>query len=374
MRRLAFVPICLIAAFTFTAVVAGSASAAFPEYRTCLKASPKNTGQYSDKACATLESKGAGKYELGAWNASKKLTFKGNSGSTRFNAVDTLDTTTGPGEVLSTTTCAKSKTEGELAGPKTSTWKTKYTKCEAAGVKCNTPGQKAGIIVTEQLTGTLVNLNTEEGPGRRVGVRIVGAGLESVIAPYECPPATARVELKGELLAELTGDINRTSKTSGLVAKAGPLGLQSDLYEEEAFSEVVAKGRLGTTVINNEHGITMEECMEIYEGDGYSTIVAEHLCKAQRACVETLLGQGFLIADAEIICADHVPPTEEEECIFVKEHQGFTQRVAEAICATLSEPETTFVEIENKFTTSVSPGTVETDITLTSTPIGVRAN
>ena len=57
----------------------------------------------------------------------------------------------------------------------------------------------------------------------------------------------------GEYLAELTGDINSASRPTSVIASKGSLGLQSPMYEEEAFSEAQGKEVL-------EWDYQLEEC------------------------------------------------------------------------------------------------------------------
>ncbi len=151
MKRFKIVGLCLIAVFALTAVFAGSASAAAPEYFTCLKATTKNKGNYSDKECFTpatatpeVKESGTGKYERGAWNAGKKTTFKGKGKNPKNNNVNPLGEcikpseaekaekekelgkevpcetySQGKGKIEGTTECKTEKLEGEITGPKT---------------------------------------------------------------------------------------------------------------------------------------------------------------------------------------------------------------------------------------------------------------
>jgi hypothetical protein len=64
MKRIRIVGLCLIAVFALSAVASSAASAAPPEFFTCVKAVPKNTGNYTEKECFTKASPaGTGKYE-----------------------------------------------------------------------------------------------------------------------------------------------------------------------------------------------------------------------------------------------------------------------------------------------------------------------
>ena len=103
------------------------------------------------------------------------------------------------------------------------------------------------MIVTEQLEGTLVYLSADHS---RVGMRVRGLGPGGRIAWYTC--FGIAVEVFGELLLERSGDINTTGAFE-ISANGGPLALQSDLYEEEAFSEETGKAGL-------EWEVALREC------------------------------------------------------------------------------------------------------------------
>ena len=92
MKRFTIVGICLVAVLALSAMVAGSASAAFPEYKTCIKAAVKNTGNYSEKTCSTASKvAGTGKYERAEWDKGKKTSTKGkNVGTPKNNIVNPL--------------------------------------------------------------------------------------------------------------------------------------------------------------------------------------------------------------------------------------------------------------------------------------------
>jgi hypothetical protein len=271
MQRIRTVGLCLVAIVAMSMLVAANASAEGPEYRTCIKANPKNTGHYSDKACSAEEPQGKGTYERGAWNQGKGAAFKGkNSGTARNTIVNPITGEGSPGKIEATTECANEKLLGQVTGPKTSTWKTTFLRCKGNGTPCNTSGQKPGTILTDQLESTLVNL--EKGPTpKRVGMRVKGEGPGGRLAQYECPELKTTIEVFGEVLAEVKGNLEVASKSTEIVAKEGPLALQSDLYEEEAQSEATGKGYF-------EWGIAFEACVKQEAEKGKSVAEAEAAC------------------------------------------------------------------------------------------------
>jgi hypothetical protein len=269
MKRFKVLGLCLAAVFALSAIIAGSAAAAPPEYKVCIKAAVKNTGNYSEKTCAdSSKVAGTGKYERAEWNKGKKVAFKGkNVGTPKNIIVNPLDT---PAKTEGTTECTKEKPEGEVTGPKTTKWTTHYKKCKGNGVPCNTKGAGKEEIVTDGLESTLASL--DKGPGhKRVGIKVKGLGPGGRLAEYECPETKITVEVFGEVLAEVKGNLNSAAKAQEVAVKGGPLNLQSDLYEEEAFSEEAGKKFF-------EWGFAFEACVAEEIGKGHSQAEAEGIC------------------------------------------------------------------------------------------------
>jgi len=248
MKRFKVMGLCLVAAFALSAVLVSSASAKL-EYKTCIKALVKNTGNYSEKTCSDASKvAGTGKYERAEWNAGKKVTFKAkNIGSPHNNIVNPFgEKKGGPSEaakIEGTTTCAKEKVAGEGTGPTSTTWKTEYKKCEALETKCNTLGQKEGTIITDQLVSVLVNLDaTKTSPGILVkGLGPETPGLGKRLAQYECLNKGLNVEVFGAALAKVSGNLNSAAKATTITVEEGPLKLQSNLYLEGSKTEEQGK-------------------------------------------------------------------------------------------------------------------------------------
>ncbi len=232
------------------------ASAAAPEFKVCGKAAKvagKYTGTYTDKACtkeATEEERTEGKdnrYERLPWTAAKKKSFKGKIGATLLSLVEPQGTGSGgpgePGQTRPAISCRKGRAAGSVTGPREEVFKLEWQQCTQSGLEtsgpgaCETLGGK-GAIVTEELEGRLVYLSADHS---RVGMRVRGLGPGGRIAWYTC--FGLAVEVFGELLLERRGDIDTTG-TFETSASEGPLALQSNLYEEEAFSEETGKAAL----------------------------------------------------------------------------------------------------------------------------------
>lgn len=236
MRRIRVMAPCLVAVCALAAIVASSASAA-PEYFICAKT--KGAGKYEDKACSTLASPGPGNYERVVWTHAKKKSFKAkNEGTLLANSVNPFGKNLKAGEPGQTLpgpwTCEREKAVGEVTGPRTTTWKTTYSKCRAMGTKCNSAGQKEGTIVTDQLESELVWLDKAQ---TKVGIKIKGLGPGGRLEQFECQNKATHVSVYGEVLAEVQGDNGVASKSVKNVVSEGPLHLQGvgGTYVEEAF-------------------------------------------------------------------------------------------------------------------------------------------
>jgi hypothetical protein len=246
MKRTKILGLCLVAVFAMSALVAASASAGTPpEFKVCGKATKVGklyVGKYTEKTCAK-EASGAeikegkkNKYERLEYKLAKKLGFKAkNKGNPHNNIVNPLDE---PGKIEGTTECTKEAVVGTVTGPKTETWKTIYTHCEAEKAPCNTKGAKTGEIKTEELEATLVFLNKAK---TEPGLRVKGKGKEGELAQYECDSGGLDVNVYGEVLAKVKGNTNTANKKTTTEVKEGPLAMQSNLFLEESNTEAEGK-------------------------------------------------------------------------------------------------------------------------------------
>jgi hypothetical protein len=220
MRRIKMMGLCLVAVLALAAVAVSSASAALPEYKTCVKA-PKvgkttPTGEFSDKNCSVAAA--GGKYQLGSWSEAKKQGFKGKNGvSTLDSYIPENEATpwTG-GTVVGVVQCKSGKSAGEITGPKTSTVTVEFKTCSSEGKKCTSSGQKAGTIKTALLKATLGNISGG-----------VGSDVESVSggpsAEFDCEGL--KIVTNGSVIGVNSGNVNKFSKegvqTFAVNAKGG---------------------------------------------------------------------------------------------------------------------------------------------------------
>jgi hypothetical protein len=215
--RLKIMGLCLVAVFALTAAVAASASAAEPAFYECHKLTAKPfTGKFTDKKCtkaATAEEIAAGKknkYELQE-GVGKGKEFKGKGGKA------TLHTPAVGGEV----TCKSFADKGLISTPTTetnivSTFKT----CESLKKKCASPGQKAGTIVTNKLSGVLGYINKGK---KEVGVALKAEGAGN-LAEFNCEGI--EIETTGSVIGTLA-PVNVFTKTENNVFAVNGEGFQA---------------------------------------------------------------------------------------------------------------------------------------------------
>jgi hypothetical protein len=255
MKPIRAMGLCLVAMFAFGALVAASASAALPEYRTCIKAvkvGKKYTGKYNNATCSELNAKGEGKYELGSWNQAKKLTFKGKYGESSFDSYipeNEAEPWAG-GSVVGAIVCKSGTTSGEITGPSTSIATDVYKDCTSEGKKCWSPGQKAGTIESEPITTTLVY-----GPSGEVVALLLKKhkGIEETVEIIDCEGL--EIAKGGTVLAAVSGDVNTFSKSSQETFSVNAHGGQADVFCEGAPR--CAEGPLFLTATITPPGVTL---------------------------------------------------------------------------------------------------------------------
>lgn len=244
-------------------VAACTAAAATPEFKLCTMAEPAHTGKYSQNTCAnsSFVPDGGQKFEREGFPfaKAKKLSFRDGTSGERFESIVNPSGGGGPstpGSVEGVLDCElRGKPgSGQITGPNTVTFFEIFRKCR--GIKEDrvcASGHHNGRnaeIVTDMLEGTLVYLNAEH---TRVGMRVKGLGPGGQLIGYTCSTINVSVDVVGEFLAELTGNVNSASKLTKLATSEGPLRLQEPMYEEEAFSEQQGKEYL-------EYEDSLESC------------------------------------------------------------------------------------------------------------------
>lgn len=249
MKRMRILGLALVAMFAVAAIAASGASAN-PTWHACVKAEPKNTGKYSDKACS-VEVPGTGKYEL-VEGIGKGKKFKGKGGLAILHNVI-------PGKGDIKVECQSFKDEGQVAVPnKVFGVKSTFSKCKSLGAPCSS-GVKKETISTETLAGQLGWLNKE---ANAAGESLFNEATPSVgfLAQFECE-GLAKVRVHGGVIGAVT-PVGVISKESSSIFSVGPylgeLGPgYTPLVNPPAFEEE-AVGVLMTELNGPETGNTWQ--------------------------------------------------------------------------------------------------------------------
>jgi hypothetical protein len=232
MKRIKIVGLCLVAMFAMSALATTAAQAG--EYGKCVKASPKNTGAYSDKNCQTLVGSG-GKYE---W-------VSGVSPAMSFTAKTKSAELVGAAGTIS---CKKSSTVGTIEGTKTNHEVVTFEGCEFKGAvtgECHSAGQGSGVIVTNKLETTLID-HGEKGPSGgepKAGEVWDSFKAESgtVQAQYLCA-AIVEIKTEGTLAGVFTsGSINVMAKKAEIEFN-GKLGEEPGTFGEQDLQSQASIG------------------------------------------------------------------------------------------------------------------------------------
>jgi hypothetical protein len=204
MKRMRILGLALVAVFALVAITAGAASASKPTWKACIKAEPKNTGNFSDKVCSIASEPGKGKYEKVS-GIGKGKGFKGKGGEASLHNVI-------PGKGDIKVTCASFKDSGSVVAPSGVAKVTaEFKKCKSLGAPCKTEGGKKEVITTKSMAGSLgymtaakssagTSLTSEAEPG------------SGYLAEFECE-GLAKVRVHGAVIGEHTpfGTIGKTS-------------------------------------------------------------------------------------------------------------------------------------------------------------------
>jgi hypothetical protein len=235
MKPIKIVGLCLVAVFAMSAVVAASASAAEPEYMTCVKAAKVGKtyiGKYTSKTCSEASKvETGGKYELGSWELAKTKALKIASKAIKLDNYSQATGKIVPG-VGGVVKCTSGKGSGELVGSRSTTQKIEYKGCQSEGKECKSTkaGTKNGVI-TEDLATYLVAL--PEGKG--VGV-LSYAEPAGWYASYSC--GTVLVEMTSGPIGVDSGNTTEASKTSATTFAVTAEGVQQERFAD--FEEVPA--------------------------------------------------------------------------------------------------------------------------------------
>jgi hypothetical protein len=171
-----------------------------------VKATPKNTGHFSDKACtAGVES--GGKYELQP-SIGKGKAFK--SPGKEGQAILWMNI---PGKGEPRLECLQTKVSGKVALPN------RERGVSFTFSKCNVLGSPCQDITTAPLSGELGWLNKEKG---EVGIALgnEAAPGSGYILQFECP-GLVKGRIHGAFIGEQRGDVEKLSSIASMRYRLG---------------------------------------------------------------------------------------------------------------------------------------------------------
>lgn len=186
-----------------------------PEYKTCVRAFAMGSGAYNNTTCTEESKRGEneGEYELAVWNAGRRLGFTGRGGALTVTAY-----AKGSGIIMEPITCRRSRSAGEITGPKESSVTITLMRCRSDGKSCTSAGAGVGDIDTKVLTESLIYVNKK---AHEAGIRITGRN-SAVIAEFSCSGSEWR--WTGAVDGEVKGDVDYASRMSEDIFKTNANG------------------------------------------------------------------------------------------------------------------------------------------------------
>jgi hypothetical protein len=248
MKRMRILGLALVALCAVFAVSAVSASAA-PEWAACVKAEPKNTGEFTDKLCSVKAGEPkTGKYELavGSIGKGKKFKVKNIGNQILHNVV--------PGGEDVPVTCTKLKGSGQPVAPNgVKEVKLAFGKCTvlAGSVPCE--NVKKETIETNPLAGVLAEVSGKVG-------EILFPEKTTYFVEFQCGVVFPKIRVSDQVFGEYTGATNVISKTSIGHYVVGPFFGEVEYAPGKKYTPIVNPpsagpptfGVLHTEVINKE--------------------------------------------------------------------------------------------------------------------------
>jgi hypothetical protein len=210
MKRFRIVGLCLVAVFALSAIVAGGASAAAPEFGRCLK---QTGGKYENSGC-TKEAKEASKQKYEWTNTIVKKGFKAHQ---KEGTLATLETVGG-----TKITCTNEHNQGsEYTGEKTvGKIVAEFEGCETSKIPCNSAGNPSGDITTHSLKGLLGVEKVGSNPpiNNKLEVQLTPETGTS-LANFTC--STISVEVRGCVAHPVKGGSMLLTSTEKFTASKG---------------------------------------------------------------------------------------------------------------------------------------------------------
>jgi hypothetical protein len=266
MRRIRIAGICLVAVFAVSVVMAGSASAANPEYGRCLKATPKALTNYDNAKCIKFASEDPGteaeKLKKGNYQWTKTIVKPTLTGSLKPTTIATLENKSG-----TKVTCKKLSATGKITGLTTEEVnELVFSECESGGIKCNTAGDGTGVIKVKELEGELGVISkgspsTKDKIGNVLWPKGGTPTSKSQFVFFSCA-GVLTADVHNSVIAPVTANamkLEQTVKYTGAKGVQKPLKFEGgpNMFLETSFSgaPVEPSSQVATTIVKSEEKI-----------------------------------------------------------------------------------------------------------------------
>lgn len=286
-KRFGAVWACLVLIVVVAVVLAAQASALpAPAWFECVKASPKDTGDYTSKTCSQESQPGAGKYALKE-GVGKDKEIKGKAEGVVIHDKawqPPAENECGPHDEECTLACKSGKYQGREALPNLEkNVIITYSKCQFGDLECSSPDAQPGEVKTKPLRGELGYV--DESP-TAIGLKLESEATPGgTIAEVNCDSnheLFLGATIAGEIVGAQEGDVNNLSKDFRLVDSTAPR-LGELFYDDNDYGEI----RYTPPV--NLLGWA-GEVAEIEASERPPQILKDVLCGEQ---IERQLGDGF---------------------------------------------------------------------------------
>lgn len=246
MKRMKIMGLALVAVFALVAFAAASASAT-PAYYECAK----EAGGKFEKGCGKEGGKGGYSLKIGVGSKAKASKTKGGSAELEVVVPPGVSAEFPEGATVKIQ-CASNKGVSTNVAPNlVEKAVTTFSKCKVLGSGCQS-GSKKETIVTNPLSGELVDIEAGEGVGT-----VLHAETGESSASFVCTEV-AETNVKGSLIGLNLGNVGKFSKTSTLDFVTGPGLGEVEFAKGHKYTPSVNVPTHKTGGVNGEHYLASE--------------------------------------------------------------------------------------------------------------------
>lgn len=270
MRRIKIVGLCLVAVFAMGAVLAGTASAANPEYGRCIKEGVKKLNNYDSAKCLKLASEDTGT-EAEKLKKGSFVWHPGTPPKPGFTAVLKSGTIATLANKSGTkVTCEAMTSKGKYTGIKTQVVEsTIFKECSSSAAPCSSAGANSGEIVVKELEGELGVISkgspsTKDKIGNLLWPVGGTATSKSQFVFFTCV-GVLTADVHNSLISPVTANAMKKTATVKFTAAKGLQKPKEFLGGPATFLETSfnsgpfePSGQTETTIVTNEEPVGVE--------------------------------------------------------------------------------------------------------------------